>query len=183
MTSFEFYSRFSSYEYILIYQPDCYVFKDNLLHFSSLNYDYIGAPWLPKRLYPGYKYILKVKRLFCISKHKVSSSEKKYNVGNGGLSLRKVKTFMTITSHYQKEINNFLSNKGNLYNEDIFYSLLLKKLGFPINIPDYNIAAKFAIESNPENAFMLNNQELPFGCHAWYKPTFIKFWKKYIKEI
>src|SRR5258706_12238120 len=40
-----FYKRFLSYKYLLIYQLDCLVFKDELIYWCSLDYDYYGAPW------------------------------------------------------------------------------------------------------------------------------------------
>ena len=40
-----FYEPFRDFDYILIYQPDAFVFYDALEDFCSLGYDYIGAPW------------------------------------------------------------------------------------------------------------------------------------------
>ena len=51
MLSPEFYGRFEDSKYILIYQLDAFVFRDELAYWCSLNYDYIGAPWLNKRKY------------------------------------------------------------------------------------------------------------------------------------
>ena len=48
MLSAEFYEKFSDYEYILIYQMDCFVFKDELSFWCGQNLDYIGAPWIRK---------------------------------------------------------------------------------------------------------------------------------------
>ena len=47
----EFYTRFQNYTYMLIYQLDAYVFKDELLEWATKGYDYIGAPWLKKKIY------------------------------------------------------------------------------------------------------------------------------------
>jgi len=41
-----FYKDFQQYEFMLIYQPDCFVFRDELLDWCAKDYDYIGAPWL-----------------------------------------------------------------------------------------------------------------------------------------
>ena len=69
-----FYKMFLDYEYILLYQLDAYVFKDELLQFCDMGYDYIGAPWLRgNRFYHGEKALV--------------------FVGNGGFSLRKVESF------------------------------------------------------------------------------------------
>jgi hypothetical protein len=72
-----FYKRFVNYEYILICQLDVYVFADHLQFFIDKSYDYIGAPW-----FAGYDNI------------QVGSPI--IGVGNGGFSLRKVKSFMSV---------------------------------------------------------------------------------------
>lgn len=46
MFSPAFYRRFADFEYILIYQLDSFVFKDQLSYWCGLSYDYIGAPWI-----------------------------------------------------------------------------------------------------------------------------------------
>ncbi|NJM15063.1 MAG: hypothetical protein HC896_06520 [Bacteroidales bacterium] len=38
-----FYSRFGRYPYIFIYQPDAWVFRDELTEWCQRGYDYIGA--------------------------------------------------------------------------------------------------------------------------------------------
>ena len=59
----QFYKAFEKYEYILIFQPDCWVFRDELNYWCDMEYDYIGAPFLnidnynswKYRLFPGYE--------------------------------------------------------------------------------------------------------------------------------
>ena len=46
MLSKQLYQRFMAYEYMLIYQLDAYVFRDELEYWCRQGYDYIGAPWL-----------------------------------------------------------------------------------------------------------------------------------------
>jgi hypothetical protein len=69
----EFYELFKDYEYVLIYQTDCWVFEDRLDYFIGLGYEYYGAPW-------------------------VHNNDM---VGNGGLSLRKVSKMIEITNKYE----------------------------------------------------------------------------------
>ena len=69
----DFYDAFKDYDYMMIYQPDCWVFEDKLDEFCALGYDYIGAPW-PKM--PGIP---------------------EDGVGNGGFCLRSVSKFMDLT--------------------------------------------------------------------------------------
>ena len=40
-----FYQSFSKHDYLLIYQDDAFVFKDDLSAWCNKDYDYIGAPW------------------------------------------------------------------------------------------------------------------------------------------
>ncbi|MGL5919544.1 MAG: DUF5672 family protein, partial [Bacteroidales bacterium] len=115
--------------------------------------------------------------------NRIASTDKRFRVGNGGLSLRRIETFKEITLNYKSAIADFLSKNGNLFNEDIFFSIQLSKLGYSINIPNFVTACGFAIESNPQKAMEFNNNKLPLGCHAWHKEPFVKFWQKHIKEI
>src|SRR5690606_14031963 len=42
----EFYRRFESYRYILMYHLDALVFSDQLMDWCESGLDYVGAPWL-----------------------------------------------------------------------------------------------------------------------------------------
>ena len=65
MNSAFFYKAFLPYEYMLIYQLDCWVFRDELDEWCDKGYDYIGAPFFVKWF-----------------------SDRGLYVGNGGFSLR-----------------------------------------------------------------------------------------------
>lgn len=45
MLSIDFYRQFERYSHILIHQLDAFVFRDELPYWTSLPYDYVGAPW------------------------------------------------------------------------------------------------------------------------------------------
>ncbi|HEX8429498.1 DUF5672 family protein [Hymenobacter sp.] len=77
LLSLEFYKRFAGYKYIVICQLDVFVFADQLHYFIEKGYDYIGAPW-----FEG----------FDQATHESSIT----GVGNGGFSLRKVKSFLDV---------------------------------------------------------------------------------------
>lgn len=126
-----FYDRFRSYSHILIYQLDAYIFRDELDYWCSLSYDYIGAPW-----FEGFR---------------KTTNNRLWKVGNGGLSLRRVSSFIKLfewlfkahyLSNYQKLrpigkvirltflfanllLSRFRSKKcnsfKNLLNEDVFW--------------------------------------------------------------
>ncbi|HEX2055722.1 MAG TPA: DUF5672 family protein [Nitrospiraceae bacterium] len=77
MLSRTFYEAFADYRYILIYQLDALVFSDQLLDWCAKDFDYVGAPWVN-----------------CEDSPWVSRPR----VGNGGLSLRKVESFLKVLS-------------------------------------------------------------------------------------
>lgn len=164
MLSQSFYSRFSEYEYMLICQPDAWVFSDQLDYWCNKNFDYIGAPWFEKHFTheQGCK-------LWCS--------------GNGGFSLRKISKMIEVTSDKAKES---VRNYANLY-EDGYFCYGLDATPWKLKRPSAKQAARFAFETSPSYLYKLNGNKLPFGCHAWRKYQYNDFWYKYIpagdKEI
>ncbi len=75
LLSREFYEAFADYKYILIYQLDCLVFSDQLLDWCATDLDYVGAPWFAA---DGIDFV------------------QEEAVGNGGFSLRKVASFLSV---------------------------------------------------------------------------------------
>jgi len=177
MLETHFYERFIRYTYILIYQLDAFVFKNELAKWCDKNYDYIGAPWLAT-------HNLTSKLL------KPFQSEKKkkrapifYKVGNGGLSLRKTQVFHKISQELETLINEQLSKKEEIYSiEDVFWSLKVPEYFPEFSIPDYKTAAAFALDRKPKIGLRINKGEMPFGCHGFNKPKVIDFWMPIIKK-
>jgi hypothetical protein len=178
-----FYSLFKDYEYLLTYELDAFVFKDELMYWCDKGYDYIGAPW-----FEGF--------------HSGTSENKFLGVGNSGFSLRNIAkmdkalrnifyktygkkySFRRLFNIALRKIQNLSSENYSIQkdcneHEDFFiFSEIGKRIkGF--NIAPINEAIKFSFETNPKLLFEMNNQQLPFGCHAWakYNPT---FWKEFI---
>lgn len=150
-----FYNRFISFTSILIYQLDAWVFRDELSYWCSLDYDYIGAPWLDAPPIPsGKKPLINFSNLL------------RNKVGNGGFSLRKVKPHLK-WAVWASFIFKFIPK-----NEDIIWTLFV-----PFKKPNVLKALSFAFELEPEKAYNMNGKKLPFGCHAWekYSP---EFWNK-----
>ncbi len=149
----EFYKCFNQYEYILIYQLDAFVFKDNLKYFCDLGYDYVGAPWLSGLVYYwNYKY----NTLY---------------VGNGGFSLRNVDKCIKL-----------IRLKSTLFleyiNEDIFFSMGNSDI---FRVAPVKVALEFSFEREVNRSFEMNEKKIPFGCHAWERYN-LTFWKPYIEE-
>lgn len=63
--------------------------------------------------------------------------------------------------------------------EDEFWGLIVPRYFKWFNVARPEEALRFSFEVLPEELLKLNNNELPFGCHAWekYDPS---FWKKFI---
>lgn len=177
MLSPEFYERFLAYDYILIYQLDSFVFRDELKLWCEKGYDYIGAPWIATRNF-----------ISSLLKPFNSSSIKKrkpifYKVGNGGFSLRKTKSFFEISTKLGTEIEQQLARKGEIYtNEDVFWSLKVPEFFPDFAIPDYKEAVGFAIDRKPKIALKINKHELPFGCHGIDKPKVRDFWEPIVER-
>lgn len=191
LLSESFYQAFSSYEYMLICQPDAYVFSDELQAWCKKGYDYIGAPLVGHFTDTEFSNVMRV--------------------GNGGFSLRKI---APVLSFFQSSRNVFTSaqiarkiqlwkkpytrifvwalmmigwrNKPRAvadhwnYNEDDFWSGLLDDSRFRLHKPDPNEAISFAFERFPSELYELNGSSLPFGCHAWEKYQYQEFWKEHM---
>lgn len=185
LLSKEFYERFSDSEYILVYQPDAFVFTDHLEFWCKSNFDYIGAPW-----FDGFQ-------------NPVSDSM--IGIGNGGFSLRntaksilvlnrlsKLRTLVNIISflkisniffrNYDSKKYSFIHLLKNIdiVNEDFFWGIHASKLSSKFKVPSPEVALEFSFEVMPSYLFKLNKEKLPFGCHAYekYEPM---FWKKFIQ--
>lgn len=194
LKSIGFYNKFKSYDYMLIVQPDVFVFRNEIKKFIDNEIDYIGAPWFKSPIFPN-----KIEML----------------VGNGGYSLRHIYKCIGILKSYKRifslpelvyavrkyqfkgSINNYLVYIYSLYYylfqnyfasgfnnlpflyEDVFWGILTPSKHKEFIVPDAKEALKFSFETKPSLCFELNNDELPTGCHAFHKNE-PEFWRKYI---
>lgn len=175
-----FYERFAGYEYMLVYQLDCYVFRDELLQWCDSGFDYIGAPWIDcdfedwvkwkRRSYPSDI------RLF----HRLTRFRHMGSVGNGGLSLRNVRSMIRNLRLLKLRVRYYNGN------EDLFISHYLGGLNPYFKIPDFHTALRFSFDHRPSKAFEMNGRRLPFGCHAWSRSDKnlyddnLEFWRPHI---
>lgn len=152
------YKIFSGYEYILFYEPDAFVFRDELDYWCDQGYDYIGAPWFEKY-------------------HESNSNSPLIGVGNGGFSLRRVSKFL-----WGSRLANFIRPKLRQLNiqEDLYWVKHIAPYYPGFKIPSTEIGLRFAFEIHPKTCFDLNGNKLPFGIHAWQKYD-LDFWKPYIE--
>ena len=189
MMSYSFYKRFIRYDYMLIYQTDCYVFRDELDFWSNLNYDYIGGIWFEN--YTG----------------NPEEGNKIWFAGNGGFSLRRIKKIATLLKPLSKiekyilsKVKDFRYFRAFLFkslrikdyatflathykeNEDVFFYELNKKN--ILSVPVVDNALLFSWDRRPDFLHDLLGR-LPFGAHGWCrtdKPyeNNLCFWEKII---
>lgn len=187
-----FYQRFSDYEFILIAQLDTYIFRNELLEWCNKDYDYVGAPWVGSFS----------NRVFDVNK---------LSVGNGGLSLRKVQSFLRFFNGKKHVIPTCsIASRIGLIRKPYTRWLvwLLMFLGWH-NKPHW-FEKRYKWNEDGFWCFALNNtlyelrkpqpleaarfaferfpselyqltKRLPFGCHAWEKYEYEEFWKQWIK--
>lgn len=186
-----FYNLLKDYEYILTYELDAFVFKDDLLYWCDKGYDYIGAPWFDKL-------------------GGADLNSKILGVGNSGFSLRKTKTIHKYISKFVHKSKRYYSYNpfvklwgiaeyylGHVYKilginytvekfcnepEDMLICFKLKSKFPSLQIAPLEDAWRFSFEFNPQLLYQLNHQELPFGCHAWWKYD-LEFWKPFIRQL
>ncbi|WP_245826399.1 DUF5672 family protein [Spirosoma rigui] len=188
-----FYTAFADYEFILIYQLDAWVFRDELASWCAKAYDYIGAPYPTDFDAPLDEVVFST-------------------VGNGGFSLRRTKPIINLLSTYRRMKNwselldayaprtrqnplfylyvliryagyrNTISylKKGKW--EDNFFSEVGRLTSY-LRIPKAEEALMFSFEYKPSAAFAQNKGQLPFGCHGWTWIEYETFWHHHIGEI
>ena len=188
MMSPSFYEKFTIYNYMLIYQPDAFAFMDSLDYWCNMGYDYIGAPWLKplKNTFPLNRMMFEFKSYlyikFNVTRKGLPKSKQFYNkVGNGGFSLRNIQQFYAISKSEHKLAKRYNELKSLAFNEDLFWSVEVNRKKKQLQIPNYKLAVQFSVETYPEYAFQLNDEKLPFGCHAWEKNK--TFWRdKFLEQ-
>ncbi|MGQ7853149.1 DUF5672 family protein [Pedobacter sp. WC2501] len=179
-----FYKAFLDYEFMLIYQLDAFVFKNELAYWCNCGYDYIGAPFMKKNS----------DGTFAIA-----------GQGNGGFSLRKISSSYKVVKRFKKLSfeHPFFSDKKPFYinlwrdikynfmcnfsfypfqpvvNEDVFWAVLIPEAFKNFRVPPASAAIPFSFEVNPRGLYQMNGNRVPFGCHAWWRYD-LDFWKNHI---
>ncbi|MFZ6664543.1 DUF5672 family protein [Peijinzhouia sedimentorum] len=174
--SYSFYNCFSDFDYIIIHQLDAFLFRNELNYWLDKNYDYVAPPWVGVDVFKFIRgtfennvpLLLKAKVL---PLHKALFGHD-FLVGNGGISLRKVKTFKRVLKLYNKQARNWP------YNEDLFYSLFIPAHYPFFRIPSFNKSLAFGFDLNPLEAFEMNKNELPMAAHGFDKPNYFLQWKE-----
>jgi Protein of unknown function (DUF5672) len=147
-----FYEAFSDYEYILIYHLDALVFSDQLAQWCAADLDFIGPPWIPCEDSPWVK---------------------EPRVGNGGLCLRRVQSFLKVIDSQEYQVdpteywNSFRAQTPNYLQYLLLPKKYLKRVRF-FNCARWEASrwyANYQRHRNNEEFFWVNR-----GAH--YYPQF-----------
>jgi len=181
MLTVDFYNRFKPFKYILIYQLDAFVFRDDLTYWCQQNYAYLAAPIVEicckKQTDSGMKTLENYRKLLDLL-NRLGFKRVGYKpIVNGGLSLRRVASFMGLLTMLHKKAELW---KKYTYNEDGFFSYWFNVFFFIWRMPAVSEALKFSWELHPRECFALNYEKLPFGCHAFEKYDF-DFWQPFME--
>ena len=144
---------------MLIYQTDCWIFRNEIKKFCEMGYDYIGGPiYSPGSRWPSFK------------------NSMRPVVGNGGLSLRKISMMLKLTDPNGYLYNKYKDGWNSVEYEDMFICDVLAH-DIYINIPDYRIAEQFSIDTLPHHMNKLN----PMAAHRVF--ALYQYWNKRIDEL
>lgn len=169
----DFYRLFLCYEKILILQPDAILLTDELRYWVDRSYDYAGAPI-------GATIYINDPQLVASMIPETSGLIRqlpKGSVGNGGLSLRRVKSCCDVLSRHNTIVEKFV-NHGLA--EDIFF--LLCGLASPhFRVPNEVAASLFSVEHWADEYIKFNGR-MPFGTHAWARLN-LPYWLQLFKSL
>lgn len=170
--NYDFYNSFNQYEYMLIYQLDCYLFRNEIYSWCEKGYDYVGGPILSTDC--GWDTVKKSRK----------GDEWKPFVGNGGLSLRKISTFKEITDpngEFRKRYELTDEKLKKVIFEDKYFCNDLYNI-YALEIPSWQEALNFALDMSVDIVYnYLKWKGEPMGIHSVDKN--IRWWKKVIPEF
>jgi len=166
---YDFYDKFSDYDYMYIYQTDCYLIEDKLEEWCDKGYEYVGAP------------------IISSNAHWINYNDKDNyvpQVGNGGFSLRKIETFKDLTDPNGELRTTYELTDDKLKDvvfEDKYFLNDLYRY-YEINTPLWQEALTFTIDMNADVIYdIMKFDKLPMGIHAWGKN--IRHWKNVLEEL
>jgi hypothetical protein len=154
-----FYEVFSGqYNWMVIYQLDAFIFSDQVAKFCKLGFDYYGAPW--RVGFPQYHFLL--------NRWPIRLNMRRFYVGNGGFSLRKLDS--TIDLLHRKQ-----GHKSQTYfMEDVFFGYW-GSVDKHFHACPAEVGAAFSIETYPYYWVKLIDG-FPMGTHNFERSG--KEWAK-----
>lgn len=175
-----FYKVFREYKYILIYHLDALVFSDQLVQWCQEDLDYIGAPWIhcedtpwgkEPRVGNGGFSLRKIESFLKIFYSSAYWVEPDKYWESFCASNPKYIQYMNLPKKYLKHLSIFNGVRRHMadypWNDDVFFVDHATKYYPEFKITPFELGLRFAFEVAPRLCFEMNNQILPFGCHAW----------------
>jgi len=188
------YRRYAEFEYILFYELDAFVFRDELSDWCRQGWDYVGAPW-----FEGHQ--------------QAAPDAAPTGGGNGGFSIRRTRAMLRVLRSWGHVIpvrtvlddwrrtrrfspgslwllfsrltyrNNFFALLNDFAgNEDHFWAIFAAAR-FPwLRVAPYDVAKRFSFEVNAPRLYREIGDRLPFGCHKWATLT-PDFWFPIIRSL
>jgi hypothetical protein len=159
----EFYKRFAEFEFVLILQTDAIVLRDELDFWCGQPFDYVGAPWPDS-----------VELFVNLGRFEGDKGRRlRAMVGNGGLSLRRIRKCIPLLQEFPEAID-FFNRSGS--SEDLFF-FFMGLLSCDFVMPNEITASLFSLELKPSYYMAVNGGKIPMGGHAWWKYE-PEFWRK-----
>ncbi|MDB5895118.1 MAG: hypothetical protein JWQ88_2649 [Rhodoferax sp.] len=150
-----FYQAFDAFEFMLILQTDAILLRDDLDLWCGRPYDYVGAPW-PE----AFELFVNLGKFDGDRGRTV-----KAHVGNGGLSLRRVRKCVALLEEFPEAVSVFRQAGSS---EDLFFGVM-GMLSLDFVLPNELTAATFALELQASRYRSLSPAHAPMGGHAWWK--------------
>ena len=172
-----FYEVFAEqYDWMLIYQLDAFIFSNQIKKYCELGYDYYGAPW--QFGFPQY--------YFLFNRWPIRLNLKRFYVGNGGFSLRKIDK--TIDLLYRKQGHR----SQTYFMEDVYFGYW-GSIDKTFHACPAEVGAAFSIETYPAYWIKLIDN-FPMGTHnfersgkewakEFYSPVLNECYEKLIKTF
>jgi hypothetical protein len=191
-----YYKPFLEYDYILIHHTDSFIFRNELEFWAGRGYDNIGAPiyyyddtpnplhyictgnggLCLRRVSTFYELSSKFKIVYRFSD--ISENFFKYNWRG---RLYRMPYYLLMLSTLGARLN---SNFNRIrQNEDVIWGHYVPKYISGFNNAPFEDGLRFSMEFNCNRLLEINQGQLPFGCHGWYRPMFKDFWKPHIESL
>lgn len=190
------------YTHVLFHELDAFVFRDELQQWCAEGYDYIGAPWFSGRPHYGddsvvigagnggfslrnirshvranrsLHYLVPPRDVWK-GRHVGAPANRAVAAARLGLKLLGIGNN---TCYYLRAPGYRLGR--NIPAEDLFWvERMSRALGW-FKVADASAARRFSFEILPRRLYEMNDHQLPFGCHGWYRFD-LEFWRPFVES-
>ena len=178
-----FYKLYSNFDYMFLYQLDAWVFKNELEYWVNQGYDYIGAPWFEDTENENSKIIhrsgnggLSLRKissmieLLSTDYHVVLSLKDFFKKKKKERLISNILSAPTLLLRWLFQPDRFTPfwQNTNMFEDQaiVWHS---ESAMSKFNVAGADVNYKFSFEAFPRRLYKMNNNELPFGCHAFEK--------------